>query len=159
MNKLRLFLYTSLVHTISIIEIPPYFNIRSNDDTTLRFTHSHHLTHKVELRVRGILPELTSNGLTDWLAHSLSYPLTYRFTYLHTDLPIDLPTDSPTDFVCVLGDLWGGIGILSGKIHPPPKEIAGINNSRLRICVNLSNYYCYIFGTFGVYKIKIYLSI
>ena len=25
--------------------------------------------------------------------------------------------------------------------------------------VNLSNNYCYIFGTFGVYKIKIYLSI
>ena len=29
----------------------------------------------------------------------------------------------------------------------------------LRISVNLSNHYCYIFGTFGVYKIKIYLSI
>ena len=30
---------------------------------------------------------------------------------------------------------------------------------RLRISVNLSNHYCHIFGTYGVYKIKIYLSI
>ena len=68
------------------------------------------------------------------------------------DLPIELrQTISMTSFKSKLKSFLFSFyieSLFTNCCHP-----------RLRISVNRSNHYCYIFGTFGVYKIKIYLSI